>query len=115
MIQQGQVDGSTSGSSDASTGGRHRRRPESIRSVVSTTCGTRMPPSPSALACRCSRSPASWARASPYRRHYGQLANDSREHAVALPDALAFERAVDAAWTSPRPPRKPVRKTASDS
>jgi hypothetical protein len=30
-------------------------------------------------------------------RHYGHLANDSREHAVALLDALAFERAVDAA------------------
>ena len=33
-------------------------------------------------------------------RHYGHLANDSREHAVSLLDALAFERAVDAAWTS---------------
>jgi hypothetical protein len=33
-------------------------------------------------------------------RHYGHLANDSREHAVALMDALALERAVDAAWTS---------------
>jgi len=33
-------------------------------------------------------------------RHYGHLANDSREHAVALLDALAFERAVDAPWTS---------------
>ena len=37
-------------------------------------------------------------------RHYGHLANDSREHAVALLDALAFERAVDAAWTSTRTP-----------
>jgi len=27
-------------------------------------------------------------------RHYGHLANDSRDHAVALLDALAFERAV---------------------
>jgi integrase len=44
-------------------------------------------------------------------RHYGHLANDSREHAVALLDALAFERAVDAAWTAPRMPLKPVRKT----
>ena len=35
-------------------------------------------------------------------RHYGHLARDSREHAVALMDALALERAVDAAWTSHR-------------
>ena len=35
-------------------------------------------------------------------RHYGHLARDSREHAVALLDALALERAVDAAWTSNR-------------
>ena len=34
-------------------------------------------------------------------RHYGHLARDS-EHAVALLDALALERAVDAAWTSNR-------------
>src|SRR5581483_11898686 len=47
--------------------------------------------------------------------HYGHLANDSREHAVALLDALAFERAVDAAWTSTRTPRKPVRKTVAAS
>jgi integrase len=32
-------------------------------------------------------------------RHYGHLARDSREHAVALLDALALERAVDARWT----------------
>ena len=43
-------------------------------------------------------------------RHCGHLANDSREHAVALLDALAFERAVDAAWTSSRTPLKPVGK-----
>jgi hypothetical protein len=43
-------------------------------------------------------------------RHYGHLANDSREHPVALLDALAFERAVDAAWTSSRTPLKSVRK-----
>jgi integrase len=48
-------------------------------------------------------------------RHYGHLANDSREHAVALLDALALERAVDAAWTSPRMPPKPVRKTVAAS
>jgi integrase len=48
-------------------------------------------------------------------RHYGHLANDSREHAVALLDALAFERAVDAAWTSTHTPRKPVRKSVSGS
>ena len=40
-------------------------------------------------------------------RHYGHLANDSREHAVSLLDALAFERAVDAAWTSTPTLRKP--------
>jgi integrase len=32
--------------------------------------------------------------------HYGHLAVDSHEHAVSLLDALALERAVDAAWTS---------------
>ena len=48
-------------------------------------------------------------------RHYGHLANDSREHAVALLDALAFERAVDAAWTSTRTPGKPIRKTVTAS
>jgi integrase len=41
-------------------------------------------------------------------RHYGHLANDSREHAVALLDALAFERAVDAGWTPPRNTAKPL-------
>ena len=46
-------------------------------------------------------------------RHYGHLANDSRAHAVALLDALAFERAVDAAWTLTPTPRNPVRKTVS--
>ena len=30
-------------------------------------------------------------------RHYGHLAHDGRGHAVSLLDALAFERAVDAA------------------
>ncbi|MHB8642675.1 MAG: tyrosine-type recombinase/integrase [Gaiellaceae bacterium] len=34
-------------------------------------------------------------------RHYGNLANDSREHAVALLDALAFERSVDVAPNAP--------------
>jgi hypothetical protein len=48
-------------------------------------------------------------------RHYGHLANDSRDHAVALLDALAFERAVDAAWTSAPTLRKPIRKTGSGS
>jgi integrase len=46
-------------------------------------------------------------------RHYGHLAHDSREHAVSLLDALAFERAVDAAWTSPPRPAMPVRKPVS--
>jgi hypothetical protein len=42
-------------------------------------------------------------------RHYGHLANDSREHAVSLLDALAFERAVDAAWTSGTHRPRPLR------
>jgi hypothetical protein len=32
--------------------------------------------------------------------HYGHLASDGREHAVALLDALAREKLVDAGWTS---------------
>jgi hypothetical protein len=56
-------------------------------------------------------------------RHYGHLARDGREHAVALLDALALERAVDAAWTSyrsrasalsnsnTRPPRRVARRS----
>jgi hypothetical protein len=48
-------------------------------------------------------------------RNYGHLANDSREHAVSLLDALALERAVDAAWTSTRTPLKPIRKTVAAS
>jgi integrase len=46
-------------------------------------------------------------------RHYGHLANDSREHAVSLLDALAVERAVDAGWTSQQKRAKPL--SASDS
>jgi len=38
--------------------------------------------------------------------YHGQLATDNREHG-----ALALERGVDAAWTSSRMPRKPIRKT----
>jgi hypothetical protein len=48
-------------------------------------------------------------------RHYGHLAHDSREHAVSLLDALAVERAVDAAWTSARTPANPVRNNVSGS
>jgi integrase len=48
-------------------------------------------------------------------RHYGDLAHDSREHAVSLLDAFAFERAVDAAWTSPRPSGKAARKSVRTS
>jgi len=48
-------------------------------------------------------------------RHYGHLANDSREHAVALLDALALERAVDVAWSSTRMPRKPIRRRVPGS
>jgi len=46
-------------------------------------------------------------------RHYGHLANDSREHAVALLDALAFERAVDAAWTLQHRPPRPLNQRSS--
>ncbi len=46
-------------------------------------------------------------------RHYGHLANDSRDHAVALLDALAFERAVDAAWTSPPRPARTLNQRSS--
>jgi integrase len=46
-------------------------------------------------------------------RHYGHLANDSRDHAVALLDALALERAVDAAWTSKQRPAKPLNQRSS--
>jgi integrase len=60
-MRGGRID---SGSSDASIGGRHRPRLASIRSAASTTCATPTPPSRSAQACRCSRSHASWARAS---------------------------------------------------
>jgi hypothetical protein len=46
-------------------------------------------------------------------RHYGHLANDSRDHAVALLDALAFERAVDAAWTLQQRPARPLNQRSS--
>jgi integrase len=46
-------------------------------------------------------------------RHYGHLANDSRQHAVSLPDALAVERTVDAAWTSQPKPATQLRKSSS--
>ena len=39
-------------------------------------------------------------------RHYGHLANDSRQHAVSLPDALAVERTVDAGGRRNRSPRR---------
>jgi hypothetical protein len=45
----------------------------------------------------------------------GPVTIASREHAVALLDALVLERAVDAAWTSTRTPRKPLRKTVAAS
>src|SRR5205823_798902 len=46
-------------------------------------------------------------------RHYGHLANASRDHAVALLDALAFERAVDAAWTLQQRPARPLNQRNS--
>jgi integrase len=45
--------------------------------------------------------------------HYGHLAHDSRQHAVSLLDALAFERAVDAAWTSAHARPKPAHNSDS--
>jgi integrase len=39
--------------------------------------------------------------------HYGHLASDGREHAVALLDALAREKLVDAGWTPPPAPASP--------
>jgi integrase len=48
-------------------------------------------------------------------RHYGHLANDSQQHAVSLLDALAFERAVDAAWTSQPTPASSIRNSVSRS
>jgi hypothetical protein len=45
--------------------------------------------------------------------HYGHLARDSREHAVSLLDALAFERAVDAGWTPQQRDARPL--STSDS
>jgi integrase len=46
-------------------------------------------------------------------RHYGHLANDSREHAVALLAALALERAVNAAWTSHQRAPRPLNQRSS--
>jgi integrase-like protein len=45
--------------------------------------------------------------------HYGHLAHDSGQHAVSLLDALAIERAVDAAWTSPATPAIPLANRVS--
>jgi hypothetical protein len=45
--------------------------------------------------------------------HYGHLANDSREHAVSVLDALAIERAVDAGWTPPAKPVRPLSNSVS--
>jgi hypothetical protein len=48
-------------------------------------------------------------------RHYGHLARDSHVHAVSLLDALAVERAVDAAWTSRRTGAIPLSNSGSQS
>jgi integrase len=40
--------------------------------------------------------------------HYGHLASDGREQAVALLDALAREKLVDAGWTPPQPAENPL-------
>ena len=55
---------STSATSTAGTGSPFRRLPGSSRCATSTTSATPTPPSRSSPACRCSRSRASWARAS---------------------------------------------------
>ena len=44
-------------------------------------------------------------------RHYGHLASDGREHAVALLDAFAREKLVDAGWTPAPPPENPLSNT----
>jgi integrase len=54
----------TSATSTGATGSPSRRRPESTRCAISTTCATRTPPSPSAPASPCSPCRDSWARAS---------------------------------------------------
>jgi hypothetical protein len=54
----------TSATSTGAIGSPSRKRPESTRCAISTTCATRMPPSPSAPASRCSPCRDSWARAS---------------------------------------------------
>ena len=43
--------------------------------------------------------------------HYGHLASDGREHAVALLDALAREKLVDAGWTPTSAPANPLSNT----
>jgi hypothetical protein len=45
--------------------------------------------------------------------HYGHLASDGREHAVALLDALAREKLVDAGWTPAPPAANPLSNTHS--
>ncbi|MEO9176799.1 MAG: site-specific integrase [Gaiellales bacterium] len=47
--------------------------------------------------------------------HYGHLASDGHEHAVALLDALAREKLVDAGWTPPPAPAKAHGDTPRDS
>ena len=108
--------GSTSASWDASTGGLRSSRPGSTRTVGSydlrqtyATFALRAGVPVFAVSRFMGTSIAM------IDRHYGHLANDSRDHAVALLDALAFERAVDAAWTSTPTPRKPIRRTVSAS
>lgn len=54
----------TSATSTGAIGSPSRKRPESTRCAISTTCATRTPPSPSAPASRCSPCRDSWARAS---------------------------------------------------
>jgi integrase len=71
--------------------------------------------------CRRSSSPAMGTSLAMIDLHYGHLASDGREHAVALLDALGREKAVDAGWTpTPRPAnpladrsRRPRRRVSS--
>jgi hypothetical protein len=46
-------------------------------------------------------------------RYYGHLAHDSRRHAVSLLDALAYERVVDAGWTSHRQSPTPLNNSGT--
>jgi hypothetical protein len=98
---------SSSTSSPSATGNPPKKPPGSNHTGTSTTCATPTPPSRPARRPRLRRLAVHRLEHRNDRPPYGQLANDSRQHAVSLLDALAVERTVDAAWTSlPKPPRR---------